>query len=87
MILLVVVAGLTALDIYQAKVIEQQKYELRWLMTHSIIRPDAIAADAQKAAPANQGATKNGAAKAPAANVAVVPQSAKPAAPAPAAKP
>ena len=87
-ILLLVVAGLTALDIYQDHVINKQRYELRWLMTHSIIRPDAAAVDPAKAAPAaTQGAAKNDPAKVSAADVAVVPQSTKPAAGPRAAKP
>lgn len=35
--LLAVVVGLTALNIYQDKVIEKQRYELQWLMTHATI--------------------------------------------------
>jgi len=87
-ILLVVVVGLTALDIYQDHVIKFQRDQLRWLMTHSIIRPDVVATDPAKAAPAAvPGTVKNDAAKAPAANVALVPQSAKPATRAQTAKP
>jgi len=86
-ILVVTVAGLVALDIYQDRIIERQRNELRWLMTHSIIRPDAVAADAAKSAPSQQGAAKNDSPKTPAADVAVVPPSSRPAAPAPASKP
>jgi hypothetical protein len=41
------VLALTALDIYQDKVIRQQQFELRWLVTHSTIRPETILADIQ----------------------------------------
>jgi len=85
-ILVVAVVGLTALDVYQDRVIAQQRYELNWLKTHSVINLDAIAADI-RAAKAAQNPAKNDAPKPPAADVAVVPQSSKPAAPAPAAKP
>ncbi|HXZ18775.1 MAG TPA: hypothetical protein VEG63_02440 [Candidatus Acidoferrales bacterium] len=83
-ILCVVVVGLTALDIYQDRVIERQRFELRWLLTHAIIRADAAPADAAKPAPS---ASPSNAAKVPAADVAVVPQSSEPAAPAHTAKP
>jgi len=46
--LLVAVLGLTALDIFQDRVIEKQLYELRWLTAHSTIRPDTIVADLKK---------------------------------------
>ena len=36
--LLAVVVGLTALNLYQDKVIEKQRYELQWLLTHSTIK-------------------------------------------------
>lgn len=39
--LLAVVVGLTALNLYQDKVIEKQRYELQWLMTHATIRMEA----------------------------------------------
>ncbi len=83
-ILLVVVVGLTALDIYQDRVIQKQRYELRWLVTHATIHVDANSADAAKTAPS---ASPSNAAKAPAADVAVLPQSSKPAATAHTAKP
>lgn len=83
-ILCVVVVGLTALDIYQDHVIRVQRDDLRWLLTHAIIRMDANPADAAKPAPS---ASPSNSAKAPAAAVAVVPQSTKPAAPARTAKP
>ena len=38
--LIAAVAGLTALDMYQDRVIEKQKYELRWLMTHAVIKTE-----------------------------------------------
>ena len=82
-ILLVTVVGLTALDIYQDHVIRRQQFELRWLMTHTVFK-------AELPVPASDGsksAVPAAADKAPAASVAVVPQSSKPAAPAPSAKP
>ena len=36
--LLAVVVGLTALNMYQDKVIEKQRYELQWLLTHATIK-------------------------------------------------
>jgi hypothetical protein len=86
-VLLVAVVGLTALDIYQDLIIRRQRDDLRWLMTHSVIRLDAPVPDASKPAPAAQPAPKNDSAKASPANVALIPPSAKPAAPAPASKP
>ena len=84
-ILFVALLGVTALDIYQDKVIAKQRYELNWLKTHSIISLDAIAADvrAEQAAKAAQGGAKNNAPRPPAADVAVVPQTSKPAPAAP----
>jgi hypothetical protein len=35
--LLAVVVGLTALNIYQDKVIDKQRYELQWLIAHATI--------------------------------------------------
>jgi hypothetical protein len=34
------VVGLTALDIYQNRIIERQRYEMRWLVTHAKITGD-----------------------------------------------
>jgi hypothetical protein len=85
-ILVVVVVGLTALDIYQDHVIAHQRYELNWLKTHSIISLDAIAADVRAAQNA-KGAANGQAPKTPPPSVAAVPQSTKPAASAPTAKP
>ena len=52
--LLAVIVGLTALNMYQDKVIEKQRYELQWLLTHSIIKMDGPPAQngAQTPAPA-----------------------------------
>lgn len=84
-ILLLVVTGLTALDIYQDRVIAKQQFELHWLLTHSVIRPDLVAADAAKNA---QGADQGKGLQAPPASVAQLPPAAKPASPArPVAKP
>lgn len=77
-ILVGTVVVMTALDIYQDRVIAQQRFELRWLMTHSVIRPD-VPMDA--VAKATIGSAAADAAKAAPASVAVVPPSAKPAAP------
>ena len=77
-VLLVVVGVLTALDIYQNRIIQTQRFELGWLLTHSTIRPDTILADLQKK---TQGAPASDAVKAPPANVAAVPPVAKPATP------
>jgi len=38
--LLAVVVGLTALNMYQDKVIAKQRFELQWLMTHAVIKMD-----------------------------------------------
>jgi len=46
--LLLTVLGITAINIYQDRVIEKQRYELRWLLTHSTIRPDVDVALAAK---------------------------------------
>jgi len=70
--LLLTVLGITAINIYQDRVIEKQRYELRWLLTHSTIRPDvdaALAAKVVASAKASTGQTQ-------AANVAAVPSSA-----------
>jgi len=83
-ILVVVVLALTAQNIWQDHLIQVQRYELRWLLTHSTIRPDAPASAAAHTAP---GAPPAAHAQAPAASVADVPQSSKPAAPASTAKP
>ncbi len=84
-ILVLVVMGLTALDVYQDRIIAKQRFEMTWLLTHATIRPDLIAADVAKNA---QGAAMVNRAQAPAASVAQVPPTTKPAAPArPAAKP
>lgn len=72
------------MDIYQDHVIQRQRYEMRWLLAHATIHLDANPADVAKPAPS---ASPSNATKAPAADVAVLPQSSKPAAPAPAAKP
>ncbi len=53
--LLLAVVAIAAIDIYQDRVIEKQRYELRWLLAHSTIRPETIAADLAKTA---QGAPK-----------------------------
>jgi len=78
-ILLVTVVALTALDIFQDRVIERQRVELRWLITHTVIRPDVPVDAAAKSA---VGAAAADAAKGSASSVAVAAQSAKPAAPA-----
>jgi Tfp pilus assembly protein PilE len=78
-VLLVAVCALTALNIYQDHVIKSQRYELRWLMTHSVIRPETIAADLARNSQGKGPQT-------PPASVAQLPPAAKPAAP-PAAKP
>jgi len=83
-ILIVVVLALTAQNVWQDRVIQQQRYELRWLLTHSTIRPDVPAPAAAKSAP---GAPAANHAQAPGASVAEVPPSSKPAAPASTAKP
>jgi hypothetical protein len=84
-ILALAVTGLTALNIYQDHIIAKQRYELGWLMTHSTIRMDLIAADlAKNGHPAAQVKGPNGT---PAIE-AQVPSTAKPATvAAPAAKP
>jgi len=81
-ILLLAVLALTAQNIWQDHLIQRQRYELRWLLTHSTIRPDVPAA--AKSAP---GAPAANHAQAPGASVAEVPPSSKPAAPASTAKP
>ena len=82
-ILMLVVVGMTALNIYQDHVIHRQQYELRWLLTHSVIRPDVPASAAANNVP---GAVQGSQSKAPTATVAAVPPSSKPSAPAPSAK-
>jgi len=76
--LLLTIVGLVAIDIYQDRVIQKQRYELRWLITHSIIRPDTIAADDQPQQPAAQpgGAPPSSANVAPAPVPPKAPQSA-----------
>jgi hypothetical protein len=84
-VLVLLVSGLTALNIYQDHVIAKQRFELHWLLTHSTIRPDILAAEAAKKAPAASTPNRG---NAPAASVAEVSPSSKPAAPArPVAKP
>ncbi len=83
--LLVFVVGLTSINIYQDRVIQKQRFELRWLMAHSTIRPETIVADLAREGKLPQ---KSGAVQTPAANVAPAPSSAPPAAQvAPAVKP
>ena len=84
-VLVLVVTGLTALNVYQDHIIAKQRYELSWLMTHSTIRPDLIAADIAKSGKAAAQAKSPQTATT---SVAEVPPSSKPAAPAhPVAKP
>ncbi len=59
--LVVVIIGLTALDIYQDRVITIQRDDLRWLMTHATIRTElpapakgAPATSAPAATPSDQ---------------------------------
>ena len=63
--LLLTIVALVAIDMYQDRVIQRQRYELRWLMTHSIIRPDAPASgiNSQKPAPKPEGTQSSAAAK------------------------
>ena len=76
--LLLTVVLLVAMDIYQDRLIQQQRYELHWLLTHSTIRPEAFPSDAKapQALPKPQGTQSS------AANVAPTPAPA-PAKPAP----
>ncbi|HUJ41948.1 MAG TPA: hypothetical protein VLW54_15505 [Candidatus Acidoferrales bacterium] len=83
-LLMVVVLGLTALNIYQDQIIHRQQYELRWLLTHSTIRPDVPAPAAAKNVP---GAPAASHAQTPAPSVAEVPPASKPVPSAPTAKP
>jgi len=46
--LLVTVLALTGMNMYQEHVIQKQRFELRWLLAHSVIRPETIAADLQR---------------------------------------
>jgi uncharacterized membrane protein len=83
--LLLTIVGITAIDIYQDRVIEKQRYELKWLLAHSQIIPETILADAAKAA---QGKPSSNGVQTQAANVAPVPSPAPAAVqPPPAAKP
>jgi len=80
-LLSVVVLALAALNVYQDHVINRQRYELRWLMTHSTIRPDAPTANVPASA-------QNKNQQAPPTSVAQLPPANKPASPsASAAKP
>lgn len=65
--LLLTVLGLVAIDIYQDRVIQKQRYEIRWLMTHGTFRPDPVVASDAKA---QQPAAKPESAQAQASNVA-----------------
>jgi hypothetical protein len=68
--LLAVVVGLTALNLFQDKVIEQQRYELHWLVTHSTIRmelPPAKGTQPGQAPASAKPDQKSGAPPAPAA--------------------
>jgi hypothetical protein len=78
--LLLTVVGITAIDIYQDRVIEKQRYELKWLLAHSTIRPETILADVAKG---GQGASKTDRVQAQAASVTPAPSSAPTTAPAP----
>jgi hypothetical protein len=75
--LLVFGVTLTSINIYQDRLIQKQRFELQWLMAHSTIRPETIAADLAKAA---KDAPKSGGAHAPAATVTSAHTSAPPAA-------
>jgi cytoskeletal protein RodZ len=80
-VLLVAVVALTALNVFQDHVINVQRYELRWLLTHSTIRPDTIRSDAAASA-------QNKNQQTPTTSVAQIPPATKPASPsASAAKP
>jgi len=46
--LFVAVLALTGMNMYQQHVIQKQRFELRWLLAHSVIRPETIAADLEK---------------------------------------
>jgi hypothetical protein len=83
--LLLTVVGTTAIDIYQDRVIEKQRYELKWILAHSKIVPETIVADLAKAP---QGPPKSNGVQTQAANVAAIPSPAQAAVqPPPAAKP
>ncbi|HKM90278.1 MAG TPA: hypothetical protein VJX29_06665 [Candidatus Acidoferrales bacterium] len=84
-LLLVFVVGLTSVNIYQDRVIQKQRFELQWLVTHATIRPETIVADLAKEGKLPK---KSGAVQAPAANVVPAASPAPPAAQvAPAVKP
>jgi hypothetical protein len=72
--LLAAVVALAALNVYQDHIINRQRYELRWLLTHSTIRPDAVRSDAAASA-------QNKNQQAPPTSVAQIPPATKPAAP------